>query len=249
MKEYKIKFLNQDLFLHPERVLYWYNQDILLVADLHLGKAGHFRKAGIPVPKDIHKDDINRLSVILQHYRPKTVLILGDLFHSELNSEWNEFKHFIQNLQVDSIQLILGNHDILAPEKYSGMIVHRDQFVIPPFVFSHQPINGDFQDDPEEVDSISSLQMTEYNAVGASSKKTDDLNNLYNVCGHIHPGVRIKMGLRQSIRRPCFYFGKKHAILPAFGIFTGSFVLNPGPDDSVYAIVEERIIHLKTEKF
>lgn len=66
--------------------------------------------------------------------------------------------------------------------------------------------------------------------------------NFYNICGHIHPAVRIKGKGLQSIRLPCFYFTKEYAILPAFGVFTGSFTISPSKDDRTYIIADNEVI-------
>ncbi len=249
MKDYNIKFLEQDLFLHPNRAVYWENKRLLLISDLHIGKAGHFRKAGIPVPKDVHADDLNRLSLIVHHYQPAGILILGDLFHSELNAEWHDFMDFVQRLKVDTVDLVMGNHDILPTQMYTGITKHINNYILSPFVFSHKPLNGDYAMESVKIDDPVKNMRPGTRLKTPSVEKLNDLGDLFNVCGHVHPGVRIPVGLRQSIRAPCFYFGKKHAILPAFGIFTGNYVINPTFEDSIYAIVEERIIHLKNEKF
>ena len=45
----------------------------------------------------------------------------------------------------------------------------------------------------------------------------------YALCGHVHPGVTAARRRRdQSARLPCFVLGRRRAILPAFGGFTGS---------------------------
>ena len=62
------------------------------------------------------------------------------------------------------------------------------------------------------------------------------LEEKYNLCGHIHPGVRLKGKARQNLRMPCFYFGKHTGILPAFGSFTGLHVIKPLEDDSVFVV-------------
>ena len=49
--------LEQDLLLLPEKAIYWKQQKALIAADVHLGKVGHFRKAGIAVPQQLAKDD------------------------------------------------------------------------------------------------------------------------------------------------------------------------------------------------
>jgi uncharacterized protein len=63
-------------------------------------------------------------------------------------------------------------------------------------------------------------------------------------CGHIHPGVALYGQAKQSLKFPCFYFTPKTCILPAFGKFTGLALVNPQPQDSIYAIVENKIIAL-----
>lgn len=47
--------------LSSERTLFWENEQTLIVADLHIGKTGHFRKSGIGVPQSVYKEDLQRL--------------------------------------------------------------------------------------------------------------------------------------------------------------------------------------------
>lgn len=42
-----------------------------------------------------------------------------------------------------------------------------------------------------------------------------------NICGHIHPGVNLKLSARQKIRLASFLLQKNQLILPAFSEFTG----------------------------
>ena len=56
----------------------------------------------------------------------------------------------------------------------------------------------------------------------------------YAVAGHIHPGVRLNGRGRDSLRLPCFWFTKTHAVLPAFGDFTGLADVAPQEDDRVF---------------
>src|ERR1051325_4641300 len=77
--------LGEDLILLPQRAIYWQQQKILIAADVHLGKVGHFRKAGIAVPRDMEQDDLAILSDLIDEYRPEKIIFLGDLFHSDMN--------------------------------------------------------------------------------------------------------------------------------------------------------------------
>ncbi len=63
----------------------------------------------------------------------------------------------------------------------------------------------------------------------------------YCLCGHIHPGVRLVGLSRQSLRLPCFYFGQALGILPAFGTFTGTTLIQPEEGDRVFVVSEDQI--------
>ncbi|MGB5820178.1 MAG: ligase-associated DNA damage response endonuclease PdeM [Saonia sp.] len=63
-----------------------------------------------------------------------------------------------------------------------------------------------------------------------------------NICGHIHPAVRLKGKGRQNLKLPCFFHSKQQLILPAFGVFTGTHMMKPSPKDRVYALVEKKVI-------
>src|SRR5277367_3678317 len=83
--------LNQDLLLLPQKAIYWKQEKALIAADVHLGKVGHFRKSGIAVPRDLEQDDLACLSDLIDEYRPEKILFLGDLFHSDMNADWEWF--------------------------------------------------------------------------------------------------------------------------------------------------------------
>ena len=44
--------------LSNDRCVFWEEEKMLLLSDLHFGKTGHFRKEGIAVPQDIYKEDL-----------------------------------------------------------------------------------------------------------------------------------------------------------------------------------------------
>ncbi|TKD66471.1 ligase-associated DNA damage response endonuclease PdeM [Flavobacterium sp. ASW18X] len=64
----------------------------------------------------------------------------------------------------------------------------------------------------------------------------------YNFCGHIHPAVKLKGFGRQHLKLPCFYKTDKQLILPAFGEFTGTYVLTPQPEDEVFVLADQQVI-------
>ena len=70
----------------------------------------------------------------------------------------------------------------------------------------------------------------------------EESENYFNFCGHIHPAIRMQGFGRQRIKLPCFLKKQQQLILPAFGQFTGTFVLEPKKEDEVYAIVENEVV-------
>ncbi|MEM9144080.1 MAG: ligase-associated DNA damage response endonuclease PdeM [Bacteroidota bacterium] len=67
---------------------------------------------------------------------------------------------------------------------------------------------------------------------------------VFNFSGHLHPAVRLRGPGRQSLRLPCFHKGDSQMVLPAFGTFTGTHCIDPGPKDQVFAIADSSIIKI-----
>ncbi|WP_343487193.1 ligase-associated DNA damage response endonuclease PdeM [Allomuricauda sp. d1] len=66
----------------------------------------------------------------------------------------------------------------------------------------------------------------------------------FNFCGHIHPAIRLEGFGRQRLRLSCFFKSASQMILPAFGEFTGTHVLEPTKNDEVFAIVEDEVLKI-----
>lgn len=60
----------------------------------------------------------------------------------------------------------------------------------------------------------------------------------YVLAGHIHPAVRC------GLRLPCFHFSERCAVLPAFGSFTGTHVVQPIETDKIFVVNEGGILEL-----
>jgi DNA ligase-associated metallophosphoesterase len=116
-----IQFHGEEFVLSSDRVLYYPSENALILSDIHLGKAGHFRKNGIPVPIQINQDNLDRLDSCIQKFNPKKLIFLGDLFHSESNSEWDDFRDWRSGHSVRSMTLVLGNHELYSAQKYEGL--------------------------------------------------------------------------------------------------------------------------------
>ncbi len=203
-----------ELLLLPEKAIYWPEKDALLVADLHLGKITHFRKAGIGLPQEVETENLERLSQLIIDHKVKTLYILGDLFHSHMNTQWAKFKSFMASFPQIQFVLIRGNHDILDEKNYqaANLKYYPDRLILEPFILTHIPLE-------------------------AASK-------YYNICGHIHPGVRLRGKGLQAIKLPCFHFRADRLVLPAFGAFTGTARIEPQEEDCIFAIAEDKVVRV-----
>ncbi len=211
-----INLKHQRLWLLPQKAIYWQKKKMLLVADLHIGKSGHFRRNGIPVPQQVNTGNLEKLDQLIEQIEPCHIIFLGDLFHSKLNEEWQQFKSWRQQYPGIEVTLVIGNHDILSKSYYhASHISVFKRLTIEPFLLVHN------------IDTIPS---------------TIDLSSKYPLGGHIHPALQIKGKGRQKMKFPCFYFGEKAGILPAFGQFTGTAIIQPAENDRAFLVVENKIL-------
>ncbi|THD69061.1 ligase-associated DNA damage response endonuclease PdeM [Robertkochia marina] len=74
-----------------------------------------------------------------------------------------------------------------------------------------------------------------------------DHPELFNLCGHIHPGIRLKGPAKQTLKLPCFFQKEHQLILPAFGEFTGKYVMTPTKEDKVFAVTPEEVLLVSGE--
>jgi DNA ligase-associated metallophosphoesterase len=212
---------NQQLWLSPERLIFWENEKALIISDLHFGKTGHFRKSGIAVPQSVYKEDLQRLVSQIQYFQPSQLIIVGDFFHSQLNKELDLFKKWRADFPNLIIHLIKGNHDILHHDWYSQCDIQltEETKIINEFCFIH-----------------------DISVIGQNYKPQ---TTNYFFSGHIHPGIRINGAGKQSLCFPCFYFGKEYAVLPAFSRFTGVALIDPKKNENVFAIVGNKLVQLQ----
>jgi DNA ligase-associated metallophosphoesterase len=142
----QVEIRNNHFEVLPEKALYWREKEILILGDVHLGKIAHFRREGIPVPQKASQENFHLLSRLVENHRPKALVILGDLFHSSPNEEWDEFLRWRKDHEQVAIHLILGNHDRHVPAFFtseSAIQLHASSLVMDDFQFCHEPENSD----------------------------------------------------------------------------------------------------------
>ncbi len=209
------KVQGHTFWLHAHRAIFWEEEKALILSDLHFGKTGHFRKAGIAVPQQVYKEDLQRLVELIQYFNPAQLIAVGDLFHSHANLELELFKRWRLDFAQVPFHLVRGNHDILHSRLYEEMALTLwpEKLQIGNIVFSHEQCHAS--------------------------------NAFFTFCGHLHPGIALNGAGRQSLRLSCFYFTPQFCILPAFSKFTGLAIVQPKAHDRIFAIAEQSVIPIQ----
>lgn len=206
------QLLGQHLHLLAEKAIFWEEQKCLLLADIHLGKAGHFRKAGMPVPTTVHAAELQVLSHLITRYGAERLIVLGDLFHSSYNSEMHMFSTLQELHPTILFQLVPGNHDKHAARALKQVVeVLSPETEVGPFLLLHEPLQKPHP-------------------------------HLYGLSGHVHPSVVMQGKGRNRLQLPCFWFGQHQGLLPAFGTFTGMAKLRPTANECIYVTTGRAVI-------
>ena len=196
--EHSLIIKKHEFLVLADKALYWPKYKALLIADAHFGKAAAYRALGQPVPQGTTKDNLRRLTALINQYPTEQLIFLGDFLHAPKShapatlaaiKDWR-----MQNKDVQCI-LIRGNHDMNAgdPPPDLNMEVVSEPYLIDDFALQHIP-------KPHITHHV--------------------------IAGHIHPTYRLLGRGRQSLILPCFHHESALTLLPSFGDFTGGFVMD-----------------------
>jgi uncharacterized protein len=120
--------------------LFWEEQSLLVVSDLHLEKGSSFASRGVLLPPYDTAATLSRLAAVIARHDPKTVIALGDSFHDRNAHERLSApdREAISALQARRDWIwISGNHDPALPSDLGGVVA--SEVAIGAIVFRHQP--------------------------------------------------------------------------------------------------------------
>ena len=120
--------------------LFWKEQSLLVVSDLHLEKGSSFAMRGVLLPPYDTVATLSRLASVVARHDPRTVIALGDSFHDRTAHERLSApdREAITALQARRDWIwISGNHDPALPSDLGGIIA--TEVAIGPIVFRHEP--------------------------------------------------------------------------------------------------------------
>jgi uncharacterized protein len=120
--------------------LFWQEQRLLVVSDLHLEKGSSFAARGVLLPPYDTVATLSRLAAVIARHDPRMVIALGDSFHDRAAHERLSAP---DREALDAIQArrdwiwIAGNHDPALPSDLGGVVA--SEVAIGPIVFRHEP--------------------------------------------------------------------------------------------------------------
>jgi DNA ligase-associated metallophosphoesterase len=203
---------DEQLVLLPQKAAFWPRERMLIIADIHFGKAAAFRSFGIPVPKGTTTENLQALDALIELTGANHVLFLGDFLHARAAHAASTQAAMLawRRRRCDLIlTLVRGNHDKHAgdPARELGIDLVDEPYTVGPYSFCHHP---------------------------------DIAAPCYVLAGHVHP-VYVLATRSDALRLPCFIAGPTRMILPSFGAFTGGHALKPEPGERIWVSSGEAV--------
>jgi uncharacterized protein len=203
-----ILFAGETLWLLPECALWWPAQRTLWIADLHMGKAATYRALGQPVPSGTTHENLSRISALIARYQPLQLVFLGDFLHAA---------------EARTESVFAGLTD------WRERCANLDCFLIrgnhdsragdPPPALNIQVVN-----EPWLIGPFAACHHPQTHATH------------HVIAGHLHPALWLRGTGQDRVRLPCFSVETDCMILPAFGEFTGGYIVDAAPNRQRYAV-------------
>ena len=213
---YATTLADERVELLAQRAVHWMRERTVFVADVHLGKAATFRAGGVPLPRGATGGDLDRLARLFKATGARRLVVLGDFLHARAGR--------VPALDA-SFRAWRDAHAEVDIDLVRGN--HDAHAGDPPPEWGIRCV-----DDPYALPPFLGCHHPVAPPTG------------YALCGHIHPGVTVRGAAEESVRLPCFVLGRRRAILPAFGRFTGLAPMQFAPDDRVVAIAGDTLFPL-----
>ncbi len=184
-------------------------EDVLVIADLHLGCEAALEEEGLSIPRVQTRKIQGYVSDLIDRVSPSKLVVAGDLKHNfsrNLMQEWEDVSGFVQGLSESvQVEVVKGNHD-----NFLGSILR--EFGIPLV----------------REASVGGVRIVHGHSGVPSDQPT--------VMGHIHPSVGLREGIGPGVKDRCFLYSEPldMLVLPALSLVAGGLdvVLQPDSDRS-----------------
>lgn len=206
----------ETLVLLAQRAVFWARAKTLFVADPHFGKAAAFRAAAVPVPRGTTDDALRRLDALIDDLHAARIIFLGDFLHAREGR---------------------------APATLDTIARWRERRASVDMILVRGNHDRRAGDPPSEL-AITCVDAPMHEPPFAFAHHPRAIDDAYVLAGHVHPGARLTGSGRDRARLPCFWFGEKIGVLPAFGDFTGLADAEPAPPDRVWVIAGNAVLRV-----
>lgn len=214
---HRISLAGIDVDLMPDKALFLPDSRTLIVADVHWGKAATYRSLGVPVPHGTTRTGLDRLDALLTETRAEQLLVLGDLIHARAG---------MQPRTIETLERWRDTRRALPITLVRG--------------------NHDYRaGDPPASLGIECVNAPLHIGPFALCHHPCERDTGYVLAGHIHPVVSLRGRGRQKLTLPCFAFGARSGLLPAFGEFTGGGVIDQREYERTFVIADDNVIPLE----
>jgi uncharacterized protein len=136
----QIHIRNTTLIAHHSGALYWPEENILIVADMHLEKGSSFAAKGQMLPPYDSAATLEKLRNVIAHYQPQRLIALGDSFHDiQAITRMAPANREALTTLASSVETIwiTGNHDPEIPNLMPGERLAT--LTIEALTFRHEP--------------------------------------------------------------------------------------------------------------
>src|SRR5258705_10586393 len=124
-RHFSLNIAGVQLLADLSGALFWKEQSLLVVSDLHLEKGSSFAARGVLLPPYDTVATLSRLAAVIARHDPRKVIALGDSFHDRSAHErWSPLdREALTAMQVRRDWIwISGNHDPALPSDLGGVV-------------------------------------------------------------------------------------------------------------------------------
>lgn len=208
---------DQRIGVLPQRALWLPRCGSLVVADLHIGKPETYRALGVAIPDGMLDEMLDRLDRLVEACAARRIVVLGDLVHAPTgmtSAVRGRVAAWLDALRVRDVRMVLVRGN------------HDHKLDRLPAEWP-MDVHDDALDEPPFC----------FTHVPAAHR------DRYVLAGHLHPTFTLADG-RGSLRLPCFHFGPRIGVLPAFSTFSRGVPMTVEPGDRAFVIAEGDVVEV-----
>ena len=146
---FEINFCKIKCIFHGSGAIYLPENFTLIISDMHLEKSFSLnskKNSGTFLPPYDTKDTLEKLNKVINIFKPKKIISLGDSFHDKISMLSISIKNkrlILQTFANIECIWVTGNHDPILPEWLGGKIVN--DYLIENIIFRHISVNQKYE--------------------------------------------------------------------------------------------------------